>query len=143
MRVLIVYTSQSGNTKKVVDLVKDQLITMDYTVNVKNALTAKRQNIDETELVILGTPVHGYILFGQRPAKPMKQFLESQLPDDLSDKPIIGFATYLFFPARALNSVKKTIEQRNGNLLNLIAKKRSNKTVLANEIVKCILEYKN
>ncbi|MFX0084907.1 MAG: flavodoxin family protein [Candidatus Hodarchaeota archaeon] len=143
MRVLIIYTSQSGNTKKVVDLVKDQLTSKDYTVTVKNALTAKQHNIDEAELLILGTPVHGYILFGQRPAKPMIQFLESQLPDDLSGKPIIGFATYLFFPAGALNSIKMAIERRNGNLLDLFTNKRSNKVILANKIVQCILQYVN
>ncbi len=143
MRVLIVYTSQSGNTKKVVDLVRDQLTSSDHNVTVKNALTAKQQNIDEAELVILGTPVHGYILFGQRPARPMIQFLESQLPDDLLGKPIIGFATYLFFSAGALNPIKREIEKRNGILLDLFTNKRSNKRILANKIVQCVLQYTN
>ena len=113
MEILIVYYSQSGNTKKVVELVKERLESLDHNVTVKNALTVKTEQVAETELLLIGTPVHGYILFGQKPIKEVRDFLEQQLPRDLNDKPVIGFATYLFFPAGALNSVKKAIHSRN------------------------------
>jgi len=117
---LIVYTSQSGNTKKVVDLVKEQLLSRGYNVIVKNVLTVTPEKVDEAELLVIGTPVHGFILFGQKPAKPVREFLNSQLPDDLSNKPVIGFATYLFFPSKALKPIEDAIKSQNGKLLDLI-----------------------
>ena len=72
--------------------------------------------------------------------KEVREFLEQQLPQDLGGKPVIGFATYLFFPARALNHVNKAVETRNGNLLSLIAQRRSKKTELVNEILRTIEE---
>jgi len=88
-------------------------------------------------LILIGTPVHGYILFGQRPTREIKEFLE-QLPQDLKGKPIIGFATYLFFPARALNPIRRAVEARNGKILGLIAQRRTKKKTLMEEIVGCI-----
>lgn len=121
MKILIVYYSQSGNTKKVVELTEERLRALNHDVTVKNALTAKAEQVSESDLLLIGKPVHGYILFGQKPIEEVKEFLEKQLPHDLEKKPVIGFATYLFFPARALNPVKKAIEAHNGNLLGLIA----------------------
>lgn len=138
MRILIVYTSQSGNTKKVVDLVKEQLLSRGHNVIVKNVLTVTPEKVDEAELLVIGTPVHGFILFGQKPAKPVREFLNSQLPDDLSNKPVIGFATYLFFPSKALKPIEDAIKSRNGKLLDLITNKRSNKSILVSDILECI-----
>lgn len=138
MKILIVYYSQSGNTKKVVEIAEERLKTLNHDVTVKNALTAKAEQVSESDLLLIGTPVHGYILFGQKPTKEVKEFLENQLPHDLETKPVIGFATYLFFPAGALNLVKKVVEAQNGNLLGLIARRRSKKTELVDEIIRCI-----
>ncbi|MFX1284626.1 MAG: flavodoxin family protein [Promethearchaeota archaeon] len=137
MRILIVYYSQSGNTKKVVDLVKERLKALNHDVTVRNALTARPEQVLESDLVLIGTPVHGYILFGQRPTKEVSEFLE-QLPQDLKEKPAIGFATYLFFPSRALNPIKRAIEARNGKIIGLIAQRRTKKSILMKEIVGCI-----
>ena len=138
MKILIVYYSQSGNTKKVVELVDKHLKSLNHEVTVKNALTVNVEQVTEAELLLIGTPVHGYILFGQKPTKEVKDFLEHQLPKDLNNKPVIGFATYLFFPAGALNSVKRAIEYRNGKLLGLLSQRRTKKTELVNEIIKII-----
>ncbi len=137
MRILIVYYSQSGNTKKVVELVEEHLRSLDHDVTVRNALTAKKEQVEESDLILIGTPVHGYILFGQRPTREIKEFLE-QLPQDLKGKPVIGFATYLFFPARALNPIRRAVEARNGKILGLIAQRRTKKKTLMEEIVGCI-----
>lgn len=138
MQILIVYYSESGNTKKVVDLLKNKL-SLEHQVTVRNALTATAKQVEEAELLIVGTPVHGYILFGQKPAKTVKTFLKEQLPD-LNGKPVIGFATYLFFPAGALNHVKKVIESQNGKILGMIAERRTRKPFLVEKIINCVRE---
>lgn len=93
------------------------------------------EQVSNCDLLLVGTPVHGYIVFGQRPAVPVKEFLEQQLPVDISGKPVIGFATYLFFPAGALKSIKKAVEARNGKLVDLIAERGSKKKALMEKII--------
>ena len=51
---------------------------------------------------------------------------------------LLGLLPIYFFPARALNPIKKAIEAQNGNLLGLIAQRRSKKIELVNEILRTI-----
>ncbi|MFX0184729.1 MAG: flavodoxin family protein [Candidatus Hodarchaeota archaeon] len=138
MKILIVFYSSSGHTKKVVDLIEERLSNNGHEVTVRNALTTQAEMVDEAELLLIGTPVHGYILFGQKPAREVKEFLKDELPEDLHAKSVIAFATYLFFPAGALNTVKKTIETRNGRIIGAFARRRTNKADLADSILDCI-----
>jgi flavodoxin len=140
MEILIVFDSESGNTKKVVELLKEKLEVAQYTVKVKHALTAQSQDVEQADLLLIGTPVHGYILFGQKPTKTVKTFLSTELPKDLKQKPVLGFATYLFFPAGALQPIQKIVSTQNGKILALIAKRRTKKQELANEILSIIRE---
>ncbi|MHA2238329.1 MAG: flavodoxin family protein, partial [Candidatus Hodarchaeales archaeon] len=80
MNILIVFYSEGGNTKKVAEMLRNKLIEKKYSVVMKNALTAKAAHVEEADLVLIGTPVHGYILFGQKPTKEIKKFLENELP---------------------------------------------------------------
>ncbi|MHA2053709.1 MAG: flavodoxin family protein [Candidatus Hodarchaeales archaeon] len=139
MNILIVFYSEGGNTKKVAEMLRNKLIEKKYSVVMKNALTAKAAHVEEADLVLIGTPVHGYILFGQKPTKEIKKFLENELPDNLNQKPVIGFATYLFFPAGTLKQISQQIESRNGVTELLIAKRRSNKSELVEELVKYVI----
>ncbi|MFX0173605.1 MAG: flavodoxin family protein [Candidatus Hodarchaeota archaeon] len=138
MKILIVFYSSSGHTKKVVDLIEEKLSKKGHAVTVRNALTARTEMISEAELLLIGTPVHGYILFGQKPSREVREFLKDELPDDLQAKPVITFATYLFFPAGALKKVSKIIEARNGRIIGVLTERRTNKTGLVDSILNCI-----
>ena len=81
--------------------------------------------------------MHGYILFGQKPASAVRELLDTG-PEDLKQKKFIGFATYLFFPAGALNYVKNIITKHNGKYLISFARSRSKKQTLVNELTKYI-----
>ena len=138
MEILIVFSSESGNTKRVVKLLQTTLEKMNYSVNVKNALTANEEHFNEANLVLIGTPVHGYIFFGQKPTSGIRNMLLSGLPKDLMQKPVIGFATYLFFPAGTLRRIKKSILSHNGKYMNSFSARRSKKQVLVKEITEYI-----
>jgi flavodoxin len=138
LKVLIVFDSESGNTKKVVEILKEELYKKEYSVTVKHALTCTSTDVEGADLLIIGTPVHGYILFGQGPTKTVKTFIKNNIPENLKHKPVIGFATYLFFPAGALKPIRKKIESNNGKLLSLVAKRRTNKAELVSQIMKAI-----
>jgi len=135
MNILIVFDSESGNTKKVVGQVKTQLEEENYSVKVKHALTATEFDITDSDLLIIGTPVHGWILLNQKPTKTVRKFLKKEIPDSLQGKPVIGFCTYLFFPASTLKKIGKVIEHKNGKILDLLAERRNNKTKLVTAIV--------
>ncbi|WP_455141785.1 flavodoxin family protein [Candidatus Hodarchaeum mangrovi] len=135
MNILIVFASESGHTRKVTDELASRLDALDHTVVVKHALTVKPLQFEEADLILVGTPVHGYILFGQKPAFAIRQVIQSKLPENLMRKPVIGFATYLFFPARTLNSLKNAIEKRNGIFLKSFTKRRTQKEALVQEIL--------
>jgi len=121
-----------------VDLIEKKLSKNGHEVTVRNALTAQAEMVSEAELLLIGTPVHGYILLGQKPAREVREFLKDELPEDLQAKPVIAFATYLFFPAGAMNIVKKTIKSRNGRIIGVLAQRRTKKTVLVDSIMECI-----
>ena len=135
---MIVFDSESGNTKKVVEILTKELNKKEYSVAVKHALTCTSQDVEETDLLIIGTPVHGYILFGQGPTKTVKTFINNEIPENLKQKPVIGFATYLFFPAGALKPIRKRIESNNGKLVDLVTKRRTNKAELVSQIMNVI-----
>ena len=132
------FSSSTGNTKKVAELTKDRLISLNYDITVKNVLTAKNHDIEAADVLIVGTPVHGYILFGQRPTKEVMKFLNQQLPQNMNNKPTLCFATYLFFPAGALNAISRAIEKHNGEIIGKYSQRRSNKEQLVEMIVDCI-----
>ncbi|MHA1945261.1 MAG: flavodoxin family protein [Candidatus Hodarchaeales archaeon] len=140
MNILIVFDSESGNTKKVVQMLKNKLVNRGYSLTVKHALTATTQHIDDSNLLIIGTPVHGYILFGQKPTKAVRSFISEEVPKNLNQKPVIGFATYLLFPAGVLNHIKRYIDSKNGKLIDLVAKRRSDKADLVSIIENLVLE---
>ena len=133
MKILIVYFSNSGNTKRVVDLLGEKLTTYGE-VTIKNALTVKHENVEWADVLIIGSPIHGYILFGQKFCSQVMKFLTTILPDDLQQKKIILFATFLFSPGKALNKVEKLIISKNGQTIGKQAKKRNKKEELSESI---------
>jgi flavodoxin len=140
MSILIVFDSESGNTKKVVNMLESKLVNRGYSVTVKHALTATSKHIEDSNLLIIGTPVHGYMLFGQKPTKTVRSFINNEIPENLSQKPVIGFATYLLFPAGTLNYIQREIESKNGKIIDLVAKRRSRKTELVSTVENITIE---
>jgi flavodoxin len=135
LQILIVYYSEGGHTQKVVNQLEEQLTEQGHDITVRNALTATCEQVKAAEMVLIGTPVHGYILFGQKPAKEVREFLTNSLPEDLAGKPMLGFATYLFFPSGALKPIRKAVEGRNGKIIGLLAERRTKKAILIEQIL--------
>lgn len=133
MNILIIFYSYSGNTKKVAELVKEKLENQE--VLLKNALTVTTAEIEQADTILIGSPIHGYILFGQKVCKEVKKVLEKKLPADLKGKKVLLFATYMFWPGKALKKCSKVIEAKNGKILGLISDKAKQKENLANQIV--------
>ena len=65
MKFLIVFFSNTGNTKRVAELLAEKINSFG-DVKIKNVLTANLEVIDWADVIIIGSPIHGYILFGQK-----------------------------------------------------------------------------
>ncbi|MFQ5979402.1 MAG: flavodoxin family protein [Candidatus Heimdallarchaeota archaeon] len=141
MRILIVYYSGAGHTRKVAELVKEKLVSRGHDVLVRSALTASADHLQSVDMLLIGTPVHGYILFGQKPSREVRDFLATALPENLEGLPVIGFGTYLFFPRKALKRIQTAVEFRSGKIIDLLAKRRTQIPILADEIVQAAEEW--
>lgn len=136
MNILIVFYSYSGNTKKVAEMIKEKLT--DQEVVLRNALTVKDGEIKDADVLIIGSPIHGYVLFGQKLCKEVRKVLDEKLPTDLARKKVILYATYLFSPRKVLEKSGKKIEAKNGEILGLVSEKRDKKEKLVQKIVQTI-----
>lgn len=136
MNILIIFYSNSGNTKKVAELLTQKIT--DQQVQIKNALTIKPEDIHQADILVIGSPIHGYILFGQKFCKEIRNMITNKLPDDLDRKKVILFATYLFSPRNVLQTNKKLIESKNGLVIGLASAKRDKKEVLVDKLTELI-----
>ena len=138
MKILITFISLSGNTKKVAEIVQANLGELGHEVALKNALTVKAEQVHDCDLLVIGTPIHGKILFGQKHADDLNPFLKNELPVDLKNKPVVIFSTYLFFPRKGLNKLEKKIMSNSGFVIAKLSERRSKKIILANKIIEAI-----
>ncbi len=138
MNILIVYFSNTGNTKRVAELVGEKIQSFGE-VTIKNALTTSPENIEWADVVIIGSPIHGYILFGQKFCSQVLKFIDRIMPEDLNQKKIILYATFLFSPGRAFKKVEKLISAKNGQIVGKCAKKRSDKEILSDSLKEIII----
>jgi len=139
MHILIIYFSNTGNTKRVVELVGEKLHPLG-DILIKNALTASPVNVEWADLIIIGSPIHGYILFGQKFCSQVLKFITKILPDDLHQKKVLLFATFLFSPGKAFKKVEKVITSKNGLVTGKYGKKRSEKVQLSDLIYQGVTE---
>ncbi|MHA1217154.1 MAG: flavodoxin family protein [Candidatus Heimdallarchaeaceae archaeon] len=137
MPTLITYFSHSGNTKKVAEMILEKARKASIDVVCKDVSNVTDSDIEAADKVIIGTPVHGLILFGQHAAKPARDFVKS-LPENLQQKKFILFATYLFFPSNALSGIERTIQEKQGDVQTFVAMHRKKKEELAQVVFELI-----
>lgn len=140
MKILIVYYSNTGNTKKVADILNDKLASL-HDVKIKNALTTSVELVDWSDILIIGSPIHGFILFGQKFCSPANEFIKKVLPNDLQGKKVVLFATYLFLPGKALKRVEHSITVKRGLVVGKYALKRDHKEELADQIHQALIKH--
>lgn len=139
MNVLLVYHSNSGNTQRVAQLIRDKLTEQGHSVKIKNALTATPDQVREAEVLVVGSPVHGYVLFGQKATKEVRSFLSKLDSSALQSIQVVLFATYLFFPAKTLVKMEKQVTENQGTVQGQIAMHRSKKEDLAERVTQLVI----
>ena len=89
MKACVLYFSLTGNTKKFAESISESL-----NIPVFDLATSKPSIVEDYDVLILGTPVHGL-----SPAKPVSSFIE-KLPK-ANDKKTIIFSTYAIRKGKA------------------------------------------
>jgi flavodoxin len=101
MNTCILYYSQTGNTKKFAEVISNSLnISAVYDLTTNEANIVKQHDI-----VILGTPVHGF-----NPSKESVEFIK-QLPEGNGKKTIL-FCTYRLWKGRVFGKLKGELKKR-------------------------------
>ncbi|WNZ28246.1 MAG: flavodoxin domain-containing protein [Candidatus Bathyarchaeota archaeon] len=101
MNACILYYSQTGNTKKFAEKISNSLNnskTYDITTNQPSV-------VKQHDIIILGTPVHGF-----NPSKESIAFVK-QLPEGSGKKTVL-FCTYRLWKGRVFSKLKGELKKR-------------------------------
>jgi len=111
MKACILYYSLSGNTKRFAEAISDAL-----QIPAFNLVTSEHSIVEKCDILILGTPVHGF-----SPARTVLSFLE-KLPDGRGKKTIV-FCTYVIRKGNALEKLEKELAKKGYNVILGISKR--------------------
>ena len=113
MNILVLYNSRSGNTRSTAEAIAQIARELDATVSVKSVIEVQGRNIENADVIFIGTWVHGLILFGVRPAGA--ELWVPSLPS-LEGKLVATFCTYAFNPRGSLNQLGSMLEARGATI---------------------------
>jgi flavodoxin len=102
MNACILYFSQTGNTRKFAEAISDSL----KIPAVFDMTTTEPSVVDDFDVIILGTPVHGF-----NSAEETLSFVE-RLPDGNGKRTIL-FCTYRLWKGSTFSKLKKELKKKN------------------------------
>jgi flavodoxin len=111
MKSCILYYSLSGNTRRFAEAISDSL-----QIPVFDLITSEYSIVEEFDILILGTPVHGF-----SPARQVLSFVE-KLPEGNSKKAII-FCTYALRKGNSLKKLEKKLAEKGYNVILRVSKR--------------------
>ncbi len=122
MRVLVLYQSRDGHTRDAAQAIAQAARDLNHTVTLKSVIEAQKADVDNADLLFVGTWVHGLILFGVRPAGA--ELWVPALPS-LAGKPVGIFCTYAFNPRGSLRMLGEMLAARGATIVGQQAFHRS------------------
>jgi hypothetical protein len=135
MRAIVIYESLTGNTRDAAHLIADKLERSGVTASVSPITQVDLQALSQADLVIIGTWVDGFILFGQRPGRAGRL---ASLPV-IDGKTAAVYCTYAVDPGRTLSKLSGIVGRRGGNVVGGYAIKRGDLAAGASEFVDRLL----
>ena len=108
MKVVVLFESMTGNTKRVAELIGGALAAAGDEVVVRNVTDFDFHELAVADVVFVGTWVDGLVLFGQRPGRASRL---RKLPV-LDRKPVAIFCTYAINAGKALDKTAAILEAK-------------------------------
>lgn len=122
MRVLILFNSQKGHTQAAAEAMAQAARSLGHTVTIKGVSQTHASDVEGADVLLIGTWVQGFILFGVKPAHAT--LWVPALPP-LQGKPVAIFCTYMFNPRGSLKTLGALLEGRGATLVARQAFQRS------------------
>jgi flavodoxin len=104
MRILVVYYTQTGNTKKIAEAIFSELESLGHEVALESARGLKPRDLVGYEVIFLGSPCHSSDL-----AKPVKRLLERM--EASAGVKLAGFVTHSTYTPDGGERERKLHEQ--------------------------------
>jgi flavodoxin len=136
MRVLVLYQSRSGNTRKAAEAVANAARDEGHTVTIKSVIEVQKADIENADMLFIGTWIQGFILFGVKPAGAT--LWVPALPS-LQGKPVGVFCTYAFNPRGSLQALGDLLTAKGARIVGQRAFHRSQPGEGAGAFVKSVL----
>lgn len=109
MNILVLYQSRHGHTRQAAEAIAQAARDLNQTVTLKSVIEVRQADVEKADVLFIGTWVHGFILFGVRPAGA--ELWVPSLPA-LAGKPVGIFCTYAFNPRGSLNMLGDMLKAR-------------------------------
>lgn len=109
MHILILYQSRSGRTRQAAEAVAGAARELGHSAAVKSVIEVRQADVEQADLLFIGTWIQGFILFGVKPAGA--DLWVPALPS-LAGKPAAVFCTYAFSPRRSLDRLSDLLAAR-------------------------------
>jgi flavin-binding protein dodecin len=136
MNALILYNSRKGHTRAAANAIARAAQDEGCNIKMMSVIEVRKTDVDQADVVFIGTWTQGLILFSVRPAGA--ELWVPTLPP-LDGKPTGVFTTYLFNPLGSLKALGKLVTQRGANVLAERAFHRSQPGSGAAQFVESVL----
>lgn len=114
MKVVVIYESRTGNTRRAAELIGRSFAAEGHDVAVFPTKGVDLKTLAEADLAVVGTWTDGAILFGHRPGGAGN--LAKHLPT-MWDKPTYAFVTYAVRPGNVLRGFNRLLESKGAKVL--------------------------
>jgi menaquinone-dependent protoporphyrinogen IX oxidase len=135
VRAVVVYESLTGNTARAAELIAAELEAAGVTATACPVTRVDLQALSQADLVVVGSWVDGFILFGQRPGRTGRL---ARLPV-IDGKTAAVYCTYAVDPGRTLDKLAGVVRRRGGEVIGGYAIKRGQLAEGAREFVDRLL----
>jgi flavodoxin I len=113
VRVVVLYESMTGNTRRAAELIGGAVAATGAEVSVYPVTNPDLHRLSVADLVFVGTWVDGLVLFGQRPGRATRLW---NLPV-LDHKPVAVFCTYAINAGKALDKTVAILEAKGARVV--------------------------
>ena len=137
MNVLVIYNSRTGNTQQAAEAIAQAVRDQNHLVTVKSVSQIQKADVENAEVLFVGTWVQGLILFRVRPAGA--ELWVPTLPS-LAGKPVGIFCTYAFHPRGSLDALGRMLEEKGATIMGQHAFHQRNPDNGAAEFAQRILQ---
>jgi hypothetical protein len=122
MKAVVIYESLTGNTKKLSQLIGQELRARGVTVTAVCPITAiDLEAVSEADTVLVGSWTDGFFVVGQRPGRGGR--MAERLPAIRGKKAAV-FCTFALNPGKVIDKMTRFVEIRGGEVIGGMAIRR-------------------